>query len=530
MKLIKSIKLIQVFLSLIISLILFRNWNSEFKNEYELYNIFHFMIFRYEYLPFLIYSLLSILIFCSFRKTWGVPFLERIIYILKNHLYLSFLGFTLVLAALSYSLFRLYPLSMDEYVMRVQAGLFSNWKIFGQIPLELKDYGLRIIPLFTFYDQETGSFTSSYLPGYSLLLSLFVKCKIVLFLNPILAAASLYLFLNLSKQLLPDFRYKYLLGISVFMTPFFIVNSMSYYAFPAHLFFNLLWLFLRYHHKYDRLSPWVGIFAISLHQPHFHFLFVLPFLIDRWRSGCSKRYYEATVYVLGVLLVVCWKRLFTLPALIPSSTTIFSLPGHDQFLNVLFYILLLVTWTSPLYIAPFIHCVTDYKKISRPMLNLLMGVLLSCLFYLFVNFNQGHGWGPRYLYPVYGNLCLLVLYGLHQIQEIKCYITSLILVSFIWLAFVLPLRFIQINETVMPFWNSNNYINSIYSKALIIPISKIWYGQDLIRNEFSGGSSPLRVREDVLPIKINNLIIEELNEDKIKELKLKNYFNLTHSP
>ena len=82
----------------------------------------------------------------------------------------------------------------------------------------------------------------------------------------------------------------------------------------------------------------------------------------------------------------------------------------------------------------------------------------------------------------------------------------------------------------MPFWNSNNYINSIYSKALIIPISKIWYGQDLIRNEFSGGSSPLRVREDVLPIKINNLIIEELNEDKIKELKLKNFFNLTHSP
>ena len=57
--------------------------------------------------------------------------------------------------------------------------------------------------------------------------------------------------------------------------------GMTAFAMPAHLFVNLLWLwlFLADRRRTDLVALAVGFVGTGLHQPLFHPLFVLPFLV-----------------------------------------------------------------------------------------------------------------------------------------------------------------------------------------------------------------------------------------------------------
>ena len=85
------------------------------------------------------------------------------------------------------------------------------------------------------------------------------------------------------------------------------------------------------------------------------------------------------------------------------------------------------------------------------MLLLGLSMLATILGCLFVAFEQGHGWGARYLHPAWGVLpvlgaaALVIAREKHMSEELGAYVASLTLLS---LVFATLLRAVQIHDFV----------------------------------------------------------------------------------
>ena len=175
-----------------------------------------------------------------------------------------------------------YPLSMDEYAAVFQAGIFAAGEIHGAFPPDLIDW---LIPnffqgLFLSVSRPTGAVSTTYWPGFSLLLAPFSWLGIPWAANPLIGALTLPAIHRLTLQVSGS---REAAGWAVALTAAssaFIVTSISYYAMPAHLLCNLEYasLLLRPSVRRGFLAGLTGSLALMLHQPAPHLLFCLPFV------------------------------------------------------------------------------------------------------------------------------------------------------------------------------------------------------------------------------------------------------------
>ncbi|MFA7281782.1 MAG: hypothetical protein WC100_16985 [Sterolibacterium sp.] len=340
----------------------------------------------------------------------------------------------LMLCLGSVQIYQNHPLSMDEYAAFFQAVSFANGSLFGRVPVDLINW---TVPVgfqghFLVVSHTTGEIASAYWPGFSILLAPFVWLGIPWICNPLIVAASLLLVGQVARDIVGDEKARGWAILLALASPAFTLNGISFYSMPAHLLFNLIFVWLLLSPSPGRLflAGVTGSFALVLHNPFPHFLFSLPWLvwlIFRRDGGLRNALLLALGYLPVVLLIgagwlvsldslrhtdptvvqsaITPSETSWLAGLIAGLTHPFRIPNELTAINRFGGWVKLWLWSSPFLLVLAIHAA--WKLPGRILKLMGASVLMTLLGYFLIPVNQGHGWGDRYSHSALGLLPVL---------------------------------------------------------------------------------------------------------------------------
>ncbi|GHC09289.1 hypothetical protein [Thermomonas carbonis] len=326
-----------------------------------------------------------------------------------------------ILAIASRVVYQGFPLAMDEYAPLLQARIFASGALTATYPPELMDR--MVVPgfqgVFILVNHDTGQAASAYWPGLALLMTPFALFGGEWLLNPLMGAIGLWLIGDLAKQASGSdkaFGWAFLVAMAC---PQYSINAMSYYAMSALLTLNLLflWLLLRPGWRQAMLAGVVGSIALVLHNPVPHALFAVPVFI--WMLADPERRRRLVPLAAGYLpltLLLClgWPLLTSTMGLRLSGVTathagffaswveklqgIFFVPNLE-----LLVIRSYAAWKALIWAAPGTLILALIARRQTTIQRLLLaGFLITFGFYFFFPYDQGHGWGYRYVHSAWG--------------------------------------------------------------------------------------------------------------------------------
>src|SRR5262249_25610863 len=149
-------------------------------------------------------------------------------------------------------------------------------RLTAQFPPELLSWVLprSYFDVWLYASRDTGQVVSVYWPGYALLLTPFVLAGVSWACNALLASGSLVLIGRLAARLTSSPEAPGWAMLFALASPGFTGMALGYFSMSAHLFFNLLYVWLLLDRRLV-LAGVVGSFALVLHNPWPHFLFAL---------------------------------------------------------------------------------------------------------------------------------------------------------------------------------------------------------------------------------------------------------------
>lgn len=313
-----------------------------------------------------------------------------------------------------------FPLAMDEYAPLLQARIFAHGDIAITYPRELLDR--MVVPgfqgSFILVNHETGQAMSGYWPGLALLMTPLALFGGEWLLNPLLGAAGLWLIGDLARQASGSEQARGWAMLAALACPQYTINATSYYAMTGLLTLNLLflWLLLRPGWKPTMLAGVVGSIALVMHNPAPHTLFALPCMV--WLLSNAERRNRILPLAAGylpitILLCLGWPVLTSSMGLRPVEVSaaegelLASWLGKLQNTFILpnFQILLVrsyAAWKVLIWAAPGLLLTAFIMRPTSAIQRLLLAALLiTFAFYLFFPYDQGHGWGYRYIHPAW---------------------------------------------------------------------------------------------------------------------------------
>jgi hypothetical protein len=315
-----------------------------------------------------------------------------------------------------------HPFSMDEYAPVLQAHAFAHGAVAAHYPPEQLD---RIVwpafqGWFILVDKATGDAMSAYWPGLALVMAPFAAVHLEWLVNPAFTTLSLWLIGDLAVQASGDRSSRGWAMLVALASPQFTVNAMAFYAMPGLLALNLLylWLLLQPGLRRAFLAGLVGGLALVLHNPVPHALMAVPCLA--WLAMARERRPRLALVLLGylpagLLLGVGWVWLTAhlgLARRAMDATEAGLLQGWMHRVGHLFHrptddllrSRYFATWKTWVWAAPgtLLFAGLALGKRREPVIVILaVAFALTYGFYFFVPFDQGHGWGYRYLHPVW---------------------------------------------------------------------------------------------------------------------------------
>ena len=388
-----------------------------------------------------------------------------------------------------------YPFAMDEFYADFQASIFAEGKLWAVPPAEWRPMTYAATPMLANLQPENGAWTANYLPVYALLRVPFWLIGCSWLLNPLLAAGTILLLAKIVRTIWPTNSDLPLIGcLLLASSPQFLITSMTAYAMPAHVFFNLLWLvvFVRNDRWSFWIPPWIGVCAMGLHQPNIHFFFVAPFILRLlWNRRWAISAYFLGVYAAGSLFwiqFIQWRTpVFKATAGTPiyeQFTKYFELPSPAHLRDQLIGLTQIVAWNNCALILLAAAGLFAWKKSSPVIADLLAGMILALGCTLLFKENQGHGWGNRYFYSYIGSFVLIAVAGFEHFRaEFQPYHWRLLgAVSAMAFCVQFPLQVWGARRVVHPFAATRDYLESRPVESVVINTNRIWYGQDLVRN------------------------------------------------
>jgi hypothetical protein len=407
---------------------------------------------------------------------------------------IALLGVAVTFAGVAITHFVLHQtlLSMDEFAADFQARIFARGELAPAVPWPWRSLQDAIVPIFVYMHPETGRWAAEYLPVYAAIRSVFLLAHIETWLNPLFSGGAIMVLAAIARQLWPSDGVRQLVAVGLLATSSqFIVTSGTGYSMPAHLFLNLLWLWL---YLRGDVRSWagalvVGVLAMGLHNPFPHTLFVAPFMLRllrqrRWgRLGSA-----AVVYVTGAAIWFVWLRFVHPSASNPDSGlgALFAVPSFATFLDHLLNMALLLSWNAPVLGVLVLVALSHPRRLDDIQIDLGIGVFVTIVFYMFFPSTQGHGWGYRYAHQVLGSLCLIAAAGVPTMHAaLGERRTRQWLVAGLVTALVvqLPLRLRDTEQFVRPFAKGLEYVRTRNTMVLLVRGDSVWYGADLIRND-----------------------------------------------
>ncbi len=408
-----------------------------------------------------------------------------------------------------------HALAGDEHLTLLQSRIFAEGRLTGQYPPELMPwlmadfYRYRWIML----NAASGDIASIYWPGFALVLTPFTFLGIPWACNPALAALAFVLIAKIAARLTGSAQVAGWAMLLAAGSPGFTGLALSYFPMTAHLFLNLayVWLLIDRGRRGLLLAGLTGSLALLLHNPVPHMLFALPWIVwlSRQAGGGRNLSVLALGYVPALVVGLAWAVFIrNMHGFIYFA----PFPSDDDFLNQLgnfvWYwhfrsgmifggqseyaiggrigeLVRLWAWAAPG--LPVLAAAGWWIGRRNTHLNLLaLSLLVSILSYFLVQFDQGYGWGARYIHPAWGALPILGAAAIVRLANIggtealQGWIGATAALS---LVFATALRWWQIDEYVREHLALRPPYVEGARQFVFVRYDRVLYTQDLVQND-----------------------------------------------
>lgn len=333
----------------------------------------------------------------------------------------------------------------DEAGALLQARTFAAFHLTPRVAPELLPW---IVPPqlqgdLILTSRQSGFYSPTYWPGFALLLAPFAFLGLEWLCNPVLTALSLLLLFHITRRLTGSGEAGVWAVVFGFCSAQIALGAATFFSMPAHLLASLLfcWFWIQ---NTRRGAFWAGIvggFALVLHNPVPHFSFALPWILWMMRHRRAHLGPLLLGYVILALpLGLGWSAHLqgfdagryalastkTAPFMEIVSRVAFVLRPPDSYLLLSRGAALIktVVWACPGLIGLAFLGWRESNRMRRQGSDLnatylwLLGASVVCNFalYLLIRFDQGHGWGFRYLHQSYGAFPILAALWMTRIR------------------------------------------------------------------------------------------------------------------
>jgi hypothetical protein len=404
---------------------------------------------------------------CCLAALWNRPApILRLVDFLGEHPYSIVLASVAMTATGTVVVYRDYPLSMDEYAAVFQAKIFASGHLFAQLPRDLIDWLVvrGFNGSFLVASPETGRAIEQYWPGFALLLTPFEFLKMSWLCNASIAGLSVFLIYWITQEITGERRAAGWAVLFTVASGGFMANALSYYSMQAHLTSNLLFVALLIKPtSYRALSAGlVGSFALILHNPFPHALFAIPWIVTLAMESDQRRHLLSLMlgYLPGVAVGLGWVMFRSdiasaghgVVAVRGVADGIFAWPDAALLNMRVAALAKMWLWAVPCLFVFALLGRVRYRD-NRYVRLLTQSAVLTFIGYLFVRFDQGHGWGYRYFHSAWGAVPILAGCGMTSKSDGRSEV-NLRLVSFagaaaiLSLLIVMPFQMYEINDFI----------------------------------------------------------------------------------
>ncbi|HZZ88746.1 MAG TPA: hypothetical protein VFE13_10480 [Caulobacteraceae bacterium] len=327
-----------------------------------------------------------------------------------------------------WAVFQGYTFSLDEFLANFDARIFASGRLAAPIAPDWRPYASAMQPMYML-PLAPSAWASSYLPVNAAMRAVARLAHADWLLNPLLSGFSVIATWAVGRRLWPDRPDLALIAAALLGTSSqLIVMAMTAYAMPAHLAFNLawLWLFLRGGKLGHAGAIAVGFLATGIHQVAFHPLFAAPFVLQllwRRRWGLSVLYISAYAAIC-LFWIDYWGIATKLHGLVPADSDstgfdyfrdriddVIDAMGYDSVGAMSEMLARFAAWQN-LLLAPLAILGAALSIGARGALRpLVLGVFLTLVVMTIATPTQTHGWGYRYMHGLLGSACLAAAFA-----------------------------------------------------------------------------------------------------------------------
>jgi hypothetical protein len=358
---------------------------------------------------------------CVLAALWKRPApISRLVELLGNHPYSVALVGVALIGLGAGPVYHGYPFSMDEYAAVFQAKIFALGRLYAQLPRDHIDWLVvsGFNGSFLVASPETGRAIEHYWPGFALLLAPFEFLRAPWLCNASLAGLAIFLIHWITEEITGDRRAAGWAILFTIASGVFVANALSYYSMQAHLTANLLFaaLLLKPTRGRALCAGLVGSLALVLHNPVPHALFAAPWIVATAVDRDQRRYLTPLMlgYLPGLGLGLGWlvfrtdiaSDLHGVSASHGIADGIFTWPDAALLNMRAAAFVKMWLWTLPCLLV-FALMGRLHHGDNRSVRLLTQSAILTFAGYLFVRFDQGHGWGYRYFHSAWGAVPIL---------------------------------------------------------------------------------------------------------------------------
>jgi hypothetical protein len=421
------------------------------------------------------------------------------------------LGLLLVCRAGQYWLLAGHDLTRDEQMAHFDATIFAAGRLNWPIAPDWRPMADALNQFFILPIADRQAWVSAYLPVHAAARAVLETLGDEALTSPLFTAIGALALWRIAVRLWPDDASARAVALLLYAgSSQVVIQGMTAHAMAAHLALNLVWLAL-----FLRGGAWshagailIGFLATGLHQPLFHPLFVLPFLImlvaqRRWRPVLG---YGAAYLAIG-LFWLRWPHLAATWAGGPMqaiSATGDRLGYADRILAMLrdlgpvslwlmaMNLLRFVAWQH-LLALPLAAAAVGLAWRAPLVRPLLAGILLHIGVIGVLLAFQGHGWGYRYLHGVIGSLCLLGAQGWHSLRGRWPGGRLWIWGNAATFLLLLPLHGWMAARLTLPYAQISAAIDRMPAAIVVVDEGAVAFGSDLVVNRADLSNRPIRL-------------------------------------
>jgi hypothetical protein len=403
------------------------------------------------------------LLICILAGLWSRPApILRLIDFIGLHPIGMALTTVAALAVSALVVYHDYPLSMDEYAGVFQSKVFASGGMAAQVPPDLVDWLVvrGFNGPFLIASPENGSVVEAYWPGFALLLTPFQLISVPWLCNASLSGLSVFLIYWVTREITMDRSAASWAMLFALASGAFIADGISYYSMQAHLTANLVFVALLIRPSTSRAfaAGLVGSLALILHNPVPHALFAIPWIVALAFQSDRRRHFVPLFvgYLPGLALGIGW-LLFRgeagssgagLTTIKGVSAGVLVWPS-GALLNIRVAALVkMCVWAMPsLFALALLGCVL--RRADSRVRLLVSSAILTFVGYLFVRFDQGHGWGYRYFHSAWGVVPILAGCAITDKSETNGRLASFAgATAILSLLFMIPFQMSQIDQFI----------------------------------------------------------------------------------